>query len=318
MNTQIAQNNNSVDDNCILCGSNNLKETIYSNIDGYKVFQCCECSLVFTGLKRESPLPEEINTMKYSGEDYIKEYLRFRYRREFVHRFKVFLYEIENLKDKGRILDIGCSVGIFLNLACKSGWDCTGIELSTTTADYAKDRFKLNVINKKLQDANFPGRYFDVVTMWDVLEHIPDPINELKEVHRILKDNGLLVVQVPNIESYKAIREGRMFIYLCIPAHLYHFSLLTIKKLLEKVNFKVIRITTFEPYDAMFDWLFPWMLKYFHSSSKVVRTGFVVIRKGMKLLFYCLYPILRPIQILVCRRNKGAEIQIYAQKKIAI
>ncbi|MEW6609555.1 MAG: class I SAM-dependent methyltransferase [bacterium] len=297
---------------CILCGANSFKETIYSNINNCKVLQCSECSLVFTEIGKEFSSTEAMNTIYYGD---IKGYLR--RRREFIHRFRNFLRRIEKFKNKGRILDIGCCVGFFLHVAQKMGWDCVGVELATTSANYAKDEFKLNVMNKKLEEIKFPDKHFDVITMWDVLEHIPDPVNGLNEVYRILKDDGLLVVQVPNIKSAKAILEGKVFVFLNVPCHLYHFSPLTIRKILEKANFKVIKVMSYEAYDTMFDWFFPYLLTIINTSSPKVRIGVIMIRKGIKLIFYALYPLLKPFQILICKINRGGQIQVYALKNRA-
>ena len=90
-------------------------------------------------------------------------------------------------------------------------------------------------------EQNYPARSYDVVTLWDVLEHTPDPKTEVRETHRLLKEDGLLVINYPDIGSWIARLMGRSWVFL-LDVHLYYFTRATIRKLLEDAGFEIVRI----------------------------------------------------------------------------
>ena len=102
------------------------------------------------------------------------------------------------------LLDIGCAQGFFLFSASKVGYTTKGIEISQDAAAYAIKEFGLDVEAKPFEELRFPENSFDVVTLWQVLEHVPYPLMVLKEVHRILKPGGLVIASTPNIEGIPA------------------------------------------------------------------------------------------------------------------
>jgi len=102
------------------------------------------------------------------------------------------------------LLDIGCAQGFFLYSASKAGFATKGVELSQDAAEYVKKEFGLDVEIGPFEKLQFPENYFDVVTLWQVLEHLPQPLTVLKEVHRILKPGGLIAVSTPDIGGIPA------------------------------------------------------------------------------------------------------------------
>lgn len=152
--------------------------------------------------------------------------------------FRSSLATIEKFRpQKGRILDVGCAAGFFLKAAKENGWREFGVEPSKWLADYGKNKLKLNVKAGTLKQAKFPSNYFDAVTLWDVLEHVPDPAAELEEIRRVLKPGGLLVVNYPNFGSKLARLAGRKWWFL-LSVHLYYFTPQTLKAMLEKSGFE--------------------------------------------------------------------------------
>ncbi len=105
-------------------------------------------------------------------------------------------------KKSGRLLDVGCNYGIFLKLARDIGYDVRGVDISTPAALYGKERMGLEIINGTIGDAKFPDEHFDVVTMFDVIEHVEDPIKELKGIRRVLKKDGVFFATTPNLNIY--------------------------------------------------------------------------------------------------------------------
>ena len=132
----------------------------------------------------------------------------------------------------GKVIDIGCGRGIFLDKMRKSGWETQGTEISTTAGMYAREILKLNVNIGILEDQKFGPDTFDVATMYHVLEHVVHPFETITELHRILKPGGLFVVAIPNIDSWQAGLFGRHWFHLDVPRHCCHFS----RDILEKLE----------------------------------------------------------------------------------
>lgn len=146
---------------------------------------------------------------------------------------------IEGFKQsKGNLLDIGAGTGDFLVEAKKSRWVITGIEPSA--------KAKAISIGKGISFADglehIQNHSQDVITMWHVLEHVPDVENEIRELKRILKPDGVLIVAVPNYKSYDAQYYGNFWAAYDVPRHLWHFSKTSIKKLFEVQEMNLIKI----------------------------------------------------------------------------
>jgi len=109
---------------------------------------------------------------------------------------------IERYNTDGKtLLDVGCGKGEFLNVAEKKGWQVYGIEPSRNLANYAIEKYNLGVKSTSLEDAGFPDSFFDVVTLNMVLEHLDEPKSTLIEINRVLKNNGFLFIEAPNMDS---------------------------------------------------------------------------------------------------------------------
>ena len=199
---------------------------------GRDIYQCEHCNLIFTS-------PHDYVHQLCDDSQIKNLYLEMSEFREPVLVDN--LQQIERIKGKGRILDIGCYIGSFIRLAKQSGWDCAGLEPSDYVSKYVAETFGITVLPVYLRDANFGNYSFDVVTMFHVLEHIIHPHVELLEIKRILKPNGLLVIEVPKASHYLY----RLFkgLKICYPPeHYYYFTPDTIEKLLHKSGFKIVKI----------------------------------------------------------------------------
>jgi SAM-dependent methyltransferase len=152
---------------------------------------------------------------------------------------------VTNHKSSGSLLDIGCSTGLFLNnMQQNSSWELKGVEINSHAAKLARDLFELDVFTGTLEEASFPDDYFDVVTLWDVLEHLHNPSASLHEIHRILKPDGILVFRVPNGKSWNAKFFGQYWAGLDAPRHLYVFEQFTLKRMLEKVGYISLQMSS--------------------------------------------------------------------------
>lgn len=131
----------------------------------------------------------------------------------------------------GRLLDIGCSAGLFCELARSLGWEITGIEPSRWLADRARDRLGDAVLCARFEEVTLPPDSFDAVCLWDVLEHVPDPEVFLAKAVEALRPGGVLALNVPNLQSWIARALGRRW-PLLLPEHLFFFSPASLRLLL--------------------------------------------------------------------------------------
>jgi SAM-dependent methyltransferase len=148
---------------------------------------------------------------------------------------------------RGKVLDVGCAVGSYLVDLKKDGWDAYGVEKSGFAADLAGKR-GLKVFRGEFEKTDFPPDTFDVITMRSVIEHLYDPKKALQNAKRILKRNGLLLIETININSPEARFFGKKWSRLQIPRHVFFFEPSTIRKYLEQAGFKSVEIGySYEP-----------------------------------------------------------------------
>lgn len=140
-----------------------------------------------------------------------------------------------------RILDVGAYTGVFVEIAAQRGWDAYGVELSTWAATLCRER-GLKVFNGTLEAAQFPSDFFDVVTAWDVVEHLDAPRELLKEIYRVLKVGGIAVIHTIDIDAPFARLMGRHWPWL-MEMHLVYFSRRTLAAMLSDVGFTELHAT---------------------------------------------------------------------------
>jgi 2-polyprenyl-3-methyl-5-hydroxy-6-metoxy-1,4-benzoquinol methylase len=139
---------------------------------------------------------------------------------------------------KGRILDIGAGTGDFLSVAKNDGWQTVGVEPS----DRAKAIAKNKGVSFVEQTSELENHSFDVISMWHVLEHVPDLDKQIKELKRLLKPTGTLIIAVPNFKSFDAEHYGKFWAAFDVPIHFWHFSKTAIKLLFEKEEIKLEKV----------------------------------------------------------------------------
>lgn len=238
---------------CNLCGSSQ-QELLWRGEDwmlGYPgqfaMVRCIKCRLIFL-----NPRPARGEMGLY----YPDEYEPFRRAaralkspmNDLVQRVKLLprVRIVCRTMEGGRLLDVGCAAGGFLREMDRTGkWDVRGVEPNAHMARFAREELGLDVFSGRLPEAGFSDETFDVVTMWDVLEHVYDPQATLMEVRRILRPGGVFIASVPNANSVDAELFGRYWVGLDFPRHLYVFSESTLAALLKKARLRPERFFCF-------------------------------------------------------------------------
>jgi len=139
---------------------------------------------------------------------------------------------------KGKLLDIGAGTGDFLAVAKASGWDIVGIEPNEKAKQIAESK---GVVFMGGLEA-IADESYDVITMWHVLEHVPDVDAQISELKRIIKPDGVIIIAVPNYKSYDAQYYGKFWAAYDVPRHLWHFSKTAIEKLFARQGIKLIKV----------------------------------------------------------------------------
>ena len=242
---------------CPICNKDQLVvliKDVEENKKPYNVFFCKMCKVGFT-----MPFPSSIELSSlYSSGTY-----RSAIGKRFIGLVEMGVYlarqirrkRIEKYKRNGRILDIGCGRGIFLNVMKNNGWTVAGTEYDRITAESIAEYYNINVVTGNPGDWGFPPESFDVITMNHVLEHMSAPESAIGECSRLLGKRGLLVVAVPNITSLQSSLGKHLWFHLDIPYHLYHFSEEGLSSLLEKYNFRMLKTRRFNLEYNPFGWL---------------------------------------------------------------
>jgi len=212
-------------------------------------------------------------------------------------------------EQKGKLLDVGCGNGCFLNLMKKLGWEVTGIEPDAQAAKMARDCFSIPVKVDFLEKPSIPSNCFDVVTMKHVIEHVIDPLVILGECVRVLKDGGNLVVTSPNIESMGSLYFNRNWLHLDPPRHLHIFTVQTLRRCIESVGLRIKEVRTVSN-PAFHTWIAGCLIRRY----SVIQGGRASEHLSLSLFFGGL--LFWTVQYLLGNlyRNFGEEIVVVATK----
>lgn len=240
--------------------------------EDFHICECLNCGLLYT---MPRPNSDKIGSY-YKSEDY---YSHQENKKGFIPKVyeavkKTNLNYKSNLAlgelQPGCLLDIGCGVGDFLHTAEKLGWNCTGVEPSEEAKSIAKQRTMANILEsselERLQDESF-----DVITMWHVLEHVDDLKWEMKQLQRLIKPNGRIVIAVPNYKSYDGQYYKELWAAYDVPRHLNHFNKTTIAKIFNSAGFDLVRTDKLK-WDAYY--ISYMSEQYKHHSFPLIRGAF--------------------------------------------
>lgn len=216
--------------NCILCYSHSLQ-----TIKGYEqhyLVKCKSCKFVFC-----EPIPSteelEEHYKSYGRNDYLSPIT--------IKRYHEILDSFEPYRKTNKLIDVGCGVGYFLEAAKERGWEVYGTEFTDKAIHICSGKgikMKKGILDSK----NYMPEEFDIITSFEVIEHINNPIHELNSFHKLLRKGGLVYVTTPNFNSILRYRLKSAYSNICYPEHLSYYTPKTLKKVFTHTGFKTIKI----------------------------------------------------------------------------
>lgn len=307
-----------IDVSCNYCGSteailvNEGPDLLLNRGGHYRLVQCPNCQLIY-----QNPRPSLEELPAFYPDDYVP-YDQGRQRTSWLQQRNL-AYQMGRRTSRitrfqprpGTVLDIGCATGAFLVAMRDLGWQVQGVELSEHAAEYARQVQKLPVHTGTAESAHFAENQFDVVTMWDVLEHVIDPRQTLREVARILKPGGLLVLSLPNPDCWEAKLFGQYWVGWDRPRHLHIFSRPVLQNYLAECGFAERDVQSFSGRLAMT----LMSLDFFMNAKQVAPEKWGPWRK------FLYNPLFRmatlPLYKIAEARNQLTSMTVFAQLQVA-
>jgi SAM-dependent methyltransferase len=251
----------------------------------FELNRCSQCDFIFTN---DAPGKEAIGKY-YQSDEYIshtdssKGWMNQVYQlvRNFTIRQKFHLIKKNTRLRTGNILDYGCGTGAFLQHVQQSGWEVMGIEPDVSAQQRAS-----NLTGKQIytphQLGELPNGGFDVITLWHVLEHVHDLHWTIEQFNRIVKQQGTLVIAVPNHRSWDAKHYHEYWAAYDVPRHLYHFNPSTIDTLMRRYGFTRVAIKP-----MWFDSIYVSLLseKYKKGESNLLSAIFIGLISNIRAVF---------------------------------
>jgi SAM-dependent methyltransferase len=224
---------------CDLCGASSADHPVVFWKHNTPVVRCRSCGLLYSnprwltkhlfGYYDESYLQEYKRTIQETSTDPVENRLR----------WQPFLDILSSARQANRLLDVGCATGEFMLVAKANGWEAYGVEPGVPAAEVAKQSTGCQVHAGTLDTAPYPDGWFDVVTLWDVIEHVQSPSQYFADVARLVRPGGLVGITTPNIRSVSYWALGPHWSVVGPNGHIYYFAPGTLKRLLEKSGFSL-------------------------------------------------------------------------------
>lgn len=227
---------------CVVCGG--TKNSFFTKKNNFDLYRCAACGHIFIYPMFTHDAISLYDDDYFSGAEKGSGYIDYDKDKEPMRGvFVAYMKKIEHLfPKKGALLDVGAATGFFVDIAQNMGWKTRGIEISKFATEIAHKK-GLDVVCGVLEVGVFKEKSFEVITLWDVLEHLEDPNKEIKICAKLLKQNGIAVINTPDSGSWYARIMGKRWHLLVPPEHLHYFSQKSIKIFLEKNGFFVEEVT---------------------------------------------------------------------------
>jgi 2-polyprenyl-3-methyl-5-hydroxy-6-metoxy-1,4-benzoquinol methylase len=220
---------------CAVCGRHD-DEPLYEK-DGFQVVRCRRCRLMYVNPRLTmDTLAELYNDQKISWSSYYVQWAD-GFKRSFGERLAL----IEKHRAPGRLLDLGCSTGSFMEVAIERGWTARGLDVNRESVQHARE-VGLDVICGTFPHPELDGAEFELAVMSDFIEHVPDPRQVLKATRELLAKDGYLFLTTPDAGALVARLTGRRWWHLKPTEHLVYFDRKTIRELLADCGFEIVDV----------------------------------------------------------------------------
>jgi 2-polyprenyl-3-methyl-5-hydroxy-6-metoxy-1,4-benzoquinol methylase len=234
---------------CQLCGSSD--RTLKFADGPWRVFTCSSCGLVYVTPRLQGQALVDVYGASYWKSDNPKARGYADYAREAALYLKTYQKRMKLvagwLPKRAHVLDVGCAAGYFLRVARDAGHDVHGCEMSApiaadAVAELGADRIHVGLLDEAVRAKNWAPQSFDLVTLWDVIEHVPEPQPLLQQIRTLIRPGGHLLLETQNVASRWARLLGRRWHHYKHDEHLYHFDPVTIRRLLDASGFDVVAL----------------------------------------------------------------------------
>src|SRR3989338_8754480 len=242
-------------ENCVLCPVSKIEVMIPASVlpDRVNVLRCANCGLVYLDSRGSGSRTDAEEAVYWDKDEQKEIYLDDSVKELFATEFKRHLEALRCfLPNKGKLLDVGCGVGHFLDVAQKQGWKAEGLDISDSASKIARETYGLDVHVGTLDGIQFQHANYDAKTMWDVIEHIKQPVENMAAANRLLRKGGILVMKTPNERSffksvarglYRVFGQRAVFLlkYVYYVPHYFSYSRKTMEMLLIRAGFEMVR-----------------------------------------------------------------------------
>lgn len=226
---------------CILCATI-MEKFLFKN--SYWIYRCPNCSFAQTDLRKDYTafVKEHYSKGYFLGDPTRSAYVNYELDKPVIVRnMQKFLSQIQKKKPSGKLLDVGCAFGYFIELAKGAGYEASGFDPSDYAVTQAKKLVGPHAIQKgTVQDVSYTSNSFDIITLFDVFEHLQDPVADLLKLRTLLKKDGIIVIATGNSHSVASKIFGRRWTFYIPPQHLSFFSKTTMSVFLTKVGLKPV------------------------------------------------------------------------------
>ncbi len=264
---------------CPVCQQNNYK--ILYTLDQGKLLSCQNCQLAFYYPR---PTPKELEdfydhqTYRQHYQESImsgKEFAHHRYKelKKIITKYQPALFK----KSDKNFLDIGCGLGDLLYFVKNDGWNITGTEISSKAATQANQMLNNKILTGDILSLNLPENYYDVITIYHVIEHLINPISTLEKIKLLLKLEGIAFIETPNIGSLGAKIKGKQWSHIIPPEHITYFNISSLEYSLKAAGFTNFNVFTNSPYkiESVSKWIqpLPSIVSFIYKIAPVVGLG---------------------------------------------
>jgi len=300
---------------CKLCGSESTKliydfASDYITGDTFQVWQCQNCALAFT-----FPIPDDLS--RYYPANYrrynplILNILKFFYRQ----RAKKWSNTFET---PGIAFEMGCGDGFMLNTLRELGWQVIGSERTIQSAYFASHKLEIPIFVGGIECIH-PAPLFNLVFLFQVLEHLDDPVGSLKQLSGFLKPNGKLIISVPNFAGWQSKISREKWFHLDVPRHLYHFSPASLEIYLQEVGLEIEKINYSSFEHDPFGWAQSLLNCVDHKHNRLTRLLMQIDKPNLMNFLHLIVGMVLivgsvPLSFLSWLSKRGGIIEITAKK----